>query len=477
MALRAQVWLCDLLPPGLADDLAATQRNSVDLDSMVKHQPGGRAVLRSTFVDTDMRRAMYRAGFVEDGEGAAAGGGGDAEPAAASGGGDAGPALSRLESSTEAYTGVELRMKALKSGAAFGAICECTLGARCERSQLAQSTPPGVCSRLAGRMLDILLPCPALPAPAEQSFIAWQHSAPGVVATAAAGAWSQLVPAASDLALSSWRRVSRILSATGDEVRLSAGFGGDAGGRGSRVDGDCCREALVVGSRELPAINCTAACALHPPPVQAANGALEDAGEAGGAAAPKPPPPLPQPAGSLVVTIERLQATASAGSECFIVLKSGPHWARSKALMLSGGEPMGGWAGAGLHTRMSSALPSPPPWARVCAACLPTHCACSCPAPRPPPCRPGRSRVRLAAVPAAAGSIHAAHAGCLPANAGRQARAARPDGQQLCAGAGLGRCKCNIMWRWVAMQGSYSQAALACCGWSHAAKLSARRPL
>ena len=60
---------------------------------------------------------------------------------------------------------------------------------------------------------------------------------------------------------------------------------------------------------------------------------------------PPPPPPLPEPAGRLDLTVERI-ALAAGGStgELFFVIKCGPHWARSTALPLAGGSSVEyGW--------------------------------------------------------------------------------------------------------------------------------------
>lgn len=160
-----QVWLHELLPTGLESNPQAVRRTSADLESALKaRQPGGRLRLCSTLVDSDMRREMYQAAFLEDSEladpahqgstagSAAAGAGTGAEAAAVTeggapeaaaaaanagasaaasgnpGGSDSGPdlhtrrgaRLMRLESVTEEYSERELRKKALHSGQWLG---------------------------------------------------------------------------------------------------------------------------------------------------------------------------------------------------------------------------------------------------------------------------------------------------------------------------------------------------------------------
>lgn len=97
------------MPPGLEDNPAAARRSAVQLDGVVKGQRGGCAHLRSTLVDTDLRRAAYQAEYVEAeaaGLGDRGGAGADADR----------EALHRLQSTTEGYTSRELRRKALLSG-------------------------------------------------------------------------------------------------------------------------------------------------------------------------------------------------------------------------------------------------------------------------------------------------------------------------------------------------------------------------
>lgn len=106
-----QVWLHDLLPPGLADNLEAVRRRSVELEGVLKHQAGGRALLRCAVVDTDLRRAMYQSPFCDEGLEEAVGGGDDEQRAL----------VQRLQSTTEAYSQTELRHKAMMSGGVGGA--------------------------------------------------------------------------------------------------------------------------------------------------------------------------------------------------------------------------------------------------------------------------------------------------------------------------------------------------------------------
>jgi hypothetical protein len=99
-----QVWLRDLLPPGIANNPEASKESSWELQGVLKHQVGGRVLLRSTLVDTDMRRCSYQQPYTEEGEGEGEEHGGI-------------PTLRRLESATEEYSRRELRRKALHSGA------------------------------------------------------------------------------------------------------------------------------------------------------------------------------------------------------------------------------------------------------------------------------------------------------------------------------------------------------------------------
>lgn len=120
----AQVWLHDLLPPGLEEDAEACRSASVELESVAKQLPAGRVHLRSTLIDTDLRRAAYQAPFAQDGSSSTAG---DAAikaapaqvPAAA--GGDPTPRLQRLESATEQWSERELRKKTRKTEEEFEA--------------------------------------------------------------------------------------------------------------------------------------------------------------------------------------------------------------------------------------------------------------------------------------------------------------------------------------------------------------------
>lgn len=111
LCARPQVWVHALVPPALAQNQETCRQSTVELESVLKHQPGGRVLLRSTLVDTDLRRCMYQAPFL-DGE----------EPeeqqqhAAAEGAGGAGRRVQRLESLTLEYSNRELKKKVMHSG-------------------------------------------------------------------------------------------------------------------------------------------------------------------------------------------------------------------------------------------------------------------------------------------------------------------------------------------------------------------------
>jgi len=115
-----QVWLHDLLPPGLSRNLEAVRRRTVELESVQKNQAGGRARLRCTLVDTDQRRAMYQTPFLD---GDLAADVGDEDGGSEQGGGqcsedDPRAMVQRLQSTTEGLSQAELRQKALLSGEA-----------------------------------------------------------------------------------------------------------------------------------------------------------------------------------------------------------------------------------------------------------------------------------------------------------------------------------------------------------------------
>jgi hypothetical protein len=127
-----QVWLHDLVPPGLARDPKASRAATAELQSVLRGQAGGRAHLRCTLVDTDCRRAMYGAAFVE----------GEAEEEADA---VAGPRMDRLESRTAELSGRELRKKAMMSGgcaAAMPASPESRARGRGGGQGCLQSSPP-----------------------------------------------------------------------------------------------------------------------------------------------------------------------------------------------------------------------------------------------------------------------------------------------------------------------------------------------
>lgn len=107
----ANVWLHSLLPPGLDDSQEGAKRTTVELESMHKHQRGGRVMLKAAVVDQDLRRAMYQAPVVEEEDA----GGGEGPSRTASGMAQR-QTVERLQSTTEAFSTAELRQKALMSG-------------------------------------------------------------------------------------------------------------------------------------------------------------------------------------------------------------------------------------------------------------------------------------------------------------------------------------------------------------------------
>lgn len=114
------VWLRDLLPAGLAADVDSMQRVSVELESMVKGMPGGRVQLKCAVVDTDVRREMYQAPFVEagrDGEETREA----REQATAAGEGHGTRRLRHMQSVTEEWSKYELRKKAKHTEESFSA--------------------------------------------------------------------------------------------------------------------------------------------------------------------------------------------------------------------------------------------------------------------------------------------------------------------------------------------------------------------
>lgn len=185
---------------------------------MQKNQAGGRARLRCTLVDTDQRRAIYQTPFLD---GDLAEDVGDEDGGSEQGGGqcsedDPRAMVQRLQSTTEGLSQAELRQKALLTGEASAREFE-TAWHDCLPQ--AQDVPFGThtcCCMLTCR------PLPCLTGLAEKSFIAWQGSRPKQLQDMAAS----LLPAASDLAQQSWRRVSRLFSAS--EVEVSAWARGGA---------------------------------------------------------------------------------------------------------------------------------------------------------------------------------------------------------------------------------------------------------
>ena len=62
-----------------------------------------------------------------------------------------------------------------------------------------------------------------------------------------------------------------------------------------------------------------------------------DAAGVPAAAPPAPPLPLPQPAGSLLLTVASVSLLTTSQSDCFFVLKCGPFWGRSSPLAMTAG--------------------------------------------------------------------------------------------------------------------------------------------
>lgn len=117
-ASSAQVWLHDLLPAGLEDDPEASRTSSAGLEGMAKQQPAGRMHLRSTLIDTDLRRAAYQAPFAQESPPTADSSAIKAVPGKgpAAAGAEPPPRLQRLESATEQWSERELRKKTRKTG-------------------------------------------------------------------------------------------------------------------------------------------------------------------------------------------------------------------------------------------------------------------------------------------------------------------------------------------------------------------------
>ncbi|KAI3436798.1 hypothetical protein D9Q98_006208 [Chlorella vulgaris] len=223
LSSMTNVWVQDLVPAQLAHDPEACKRVTLELQGALKSQPAGRIMLRSTLVDTDVRRSMYQAPLAEEEE---------EEEAQQPGGGGTGPRLQRLESSTEGYSTRELARKALHSEASFSK----WRGGRRRRAR--------------------------------------QHV-------------SGLVPTAVEMAQSSWLRVSSYFS----------GVPADAAAADDDADG---------GSE----------------------------GEEG--LLPQLAPKLPEPAGTLSLTVQNIKLCTAPTSDGFFVLKCGPHWGRSRTLSMAG---------------------------------------------------------------------------------------------------------------------------------------------
>ena len=82
------------------------------------------------------------------------------------------------------------------------------------------------------------------------------------------------------------------------------------------------------------------------------------ASEGDAAAEEAPPPPPPVPAGSLSLTIGRISLEGGSTADCFLVLKCGPHWGRSRPLPVSGALPEGGRRCSGGHAVTPAAHPN-----------------------------------------------------------------------------------------------------------------------
>ncbi|KAL4424975.1 hypothetical protein ABPG77_002860 [Micractinium sp. CCAP 211/92] len=119
----AQVWLHDLLPAGLEDDPEASRTSSAELEGVAKQQPAGRMHLRSTLIDTDLRRAAYQAPFAQESPPTADSSAIKAVPGKgpAAAGAEPPPRLQRLESATEQWSERELRKKTRKTEEEFEA--------------------------------------------------------------------------------------------------------------------------------------------------------------------------------------------------------------------------------------------------------------------------------------------------------------------------------------------------------------------
>ena len=195
-----QVWLHDLLPPNASRDPAATRRTRVALQRAQRGQMaagGGTVLLTAGVVDTDDRRRQYGAPLIDEEEWAAARGG-IAAAAAFS--------LHRLESSTQQYSEGELRRREMMSGALRRGDdgCWCLLLLECGTTAL---------------HCCLVFPCAAFPstcACAEDSYSVWEHSHQ----KHAADISKEMFPLALRVTRGSWRRVSRLFSAGGQELQV-----------------------------------------------------------------------------------------------------------------------------------------------------------------------------------------------------------------------------------------------------------------
>ena len=237
-----------------------------------------------------------------------------------------------------------------------------------------------------------------------------------------------LLPRASDLAqqlaVEGWRRVSSLF-APADEASLA---GHCWAGRG--------RAVVAVGCALLGVHESGPACSSpghldRPRPATSQLGSSPPTDAAAQGGVPRVPAPLPQPAGSLQLTVGRVTLGGPPSTaDCFLVLKCGPHWGRSQPLPMAGaplrrcteaGCPGCCWAAWAARSCLAACADSPPPCSWRCALLASLLSAGPAPAARRPAARrPVQRGVRVAAVAAPAGPLLRAHARRLPAVA-RQA--------------------------------------------------------
>lgn len=338
---REQVWLHDLLPPGLEEDAEACRSASVELESVAKQLPAGRVHLRSTLIDTDLRRAAYQAPFAQDGSSSTAG---DAAikaapaqvPAAA--GGDPTPRLQRLESATEQWSERELRKKTRKTGklrpagpgGCGSAAASGPAMANMLHAWLRLLRQPVLVHRRA-HWSQSCCPADVAPLPAEEEFEAWQESKRHRAKQAAVGLLPAAADAAQRIAHKGRQQVAAVLGTAGEvsalpETRRHYMIGCAAYRR---------RRNPALGVPNPKASDLTSM--MHPSLPACLKQSAQAEGNPGSLAAPPPPPrPLPHPAGSLLLTVDALRLTGTGSADCFFVLKCGPFWGRSKLLPCTG---------------------------------------------------------------------------------------------------------------------------------------------